>query len=142
MPRWRCGGRSWRGLNGLWKLASTAMIQRSGSSGGLRQLNGYRNQLQSIRQRRQRPQLFRRSRWQAKKLQVGRDLLEQHVRAHLKAATTRLGGFEEGGHLGGHHDFSDEGAGRHARHVHGHGVALVHAQGRGVDHHVATGGVV
>src|SRR6187402_115453 len=79
---------------------------------------------------------------EAKELKIGWNLLEQHIRADLKATSTRVHRGQKGGHLALHHDFADEGIGRDAAHVHRQFVAFVHAHRRGVDDDVVARRIV
>ena len=96
----------------------------------------------SVLDLRRRRAVRRRGGAEAEELQVRRDHLEQHVGADLHRAALVLGGAQQRRVFGLHHHFADEGRGRDAVDVEGHRVALLHAQRRGVDHHVEAGRVL
>src|SRR3954447_20350228 len=87
-------------------------------------------------------QFVRRGRAVAEELQVGRDLLEEHVLADLYCAALVEGNLQEGRDLLLHHDLAHEGRRGNPVDVHREGVVVVHAQGRGVDDDVVTLGVL
>lgn len=75
-------------------------------------------------------------------LEVGRNLLEEHVRSHIKAAAAGLDGFQARRHFLLHHHFANKRLGCYARDIHRHRVIVVYAQRRGIDDQAGAGGIV
>src|SRR5437763_964866 len=83
----------------------------------------------------------------AKKVEIGRNLLEQHIGADQGAAAMPGGGLEERRHPRAKHDIADQGTRRQAIGIEGERIAFGHAERRRVDHEIeggeaAAGGIV
>src|SRR5271163_3584765 len=85
-----------------------------------------------------RTQRLRRRRRKAEELQIGRDLLEQHVYADLYATAALAGGTQERRHLLLHDHLADERRGCEPSDVERHRVAFLHPERRRVDDQIVA----
>src|SRR5258708_26892982 len=91
---------------------------------------------------RDRPKFLGRRRAKTEELEIGWNLLEQHVGAGLDSAATRPSRREKWRDFVLHHDFADKRRGRNSINVHRQRVTVLHTQRRRVDDNVEPGRIL